>query len=390
MRIPLKYTVRNFKVRRLTSILTLAGIALVAFVFTAVLMMANGLRKTLVSTGSDDNVIILRKSANAEISSIISHDQAAIVSSLPTVKTGPDGKPLMSTEVVVVINLKYAGSEGGYGNLTVRGISPPAIAIRPQVRLIAGRMFQWGSREIIVGKATTTRYVGVAVGESVKFGGDLWKIVGIFDAGGSGFDSEMWGDGIQLGQAFDRPVYSTLTFQLSQPDAFGQFRAAMEKDIRLQELDAKPEKQFYAEQSEAMSTFISILGLVITVIFSLGAMIGAMITMYSAVSNRTVDIGTLRALGFQRRSILGAFLLESILLAAGGGLVGILLASSLQFITISTLNYASFSELAFSFSMSPEIVGMSMLFAVLMGVLGGFLPAIRAARLAIVSALRSS
>jgi putative ABC transport system permease protein len=389
MKIPLKYTLRNFRNRRLTTGLTLAGIALVSFVFAAVLMMAYGLQKTLVATGSDDNVIVLRKAANAEISSIISRDQAAITASLPHIAASGDGKPLISNEVVVVINLTYAGS-GGYGNLTVRGVSPEAFVIRPQVHLSAGRTFQWGSREIIVGKATTTRYVGVSIGEFVKFGGDQWKIVGVFDAGGSGFDSEMWGDGTQLGQAFERPVFSTLTLRLDSRDAISAFRAAFDKDIRLQELEMKPEKQFYEEQSEVMSAFISILGIAITVIFSIGAMIGAMITMYAAVANRTVDIGTLRALGFQRRNVLAAFLLESLLLALGGGLIGIALASFLQFVTISMINFASFSELAFSFSLSPQIIIISLLFALLMGFVGGFLPAVRAARLNIVSALRSS
>lgn len=389
MKIPLSYILRNFSTRRLTTALTLTGIALVAFVFAAVLMMANGLRKTMVATGSDDNVIVLRKSANAEISSIISRDQASIIASMPQVARTFDGKPLVASEVVVVINLAYSGT-GGYGNLTVRGVTPEALTIRPQVRLIEGRIFTWGAREIIVGKATTSRYVGVAVGQSIKFGGDQWKIVGIFDAGGSGFDSEIWGDGIQLDQAFERPVFSSVTFRLASPGVYEDFLASFEKDNRLQELEAKHEKQFYDEQSELMSTFISVLGIAITLIFSIGAMIGAMITMYSAVANRTVEIGTLRALGFRRRSVLAAFLVESLMLALGGGLIGTVIASFLQLFTVSMMNFASFSELAFSFSMSPQVVITSLLFSLAMGFFGGFLPAIRAARLSILDALRSS
>ncbi len=389
MKIPLKYILRNFRVRRLTSVLTVTGIALVAFVFTAVLMMARGLQQTMVATGSDENVIVLRKSANAEISSIILREPAAIISSLPQVVRGADGKPLVTNEVVVIINLTYAGSGGGYGNLTVRGVTPEAFLIRPQVKLTEGRMFQWGTREIIVGKATTSRYVGVGIGEYVKFGGDRWKIVGIYDAGGSGFDSEFWGDVNQIGQAFERPVFSSITLRLQNAAAFAAFQSEFEKDRRLQELEVKPEKQFYAEMSEAMSSFISVLGIAVTVIFSIGAVIGAMITMYAAVANRTVDIGTLRALGFRRRSVLAAFLMESLLIALGGGIVGVALASVLQFVSISMINFASFTELAFSFSLSPQIAAYSLFFSLLMGFVGGFLPAVRAARLGIVNALRA-
>jgi ABC-type antimicrobial peptide transport system permease subunit len=212
----------------------------------------------------------------------------------------------------------------------------------------------------------------------------------VFETDGSGFDSEIWGDADQLGQAFGRPVYSSLTFRLREPGEYAAVVSALEEDNRLQTLEAKREKQFYEEQSEIMATFIRILGIVITVIFSAGAMIGAMITMYAAVSNRTVEIGTLRALGFQRRSVLGAFLVESLLLALIGGTTGLFFASFLQLFSISMINFASFSELAFSFSLSPSIVFLSLLFCLLMGFFGGFLPAARAARLDIVSALRAA
>jgi putative ABC transport system permease protein len=388
MKIPLKYIVRNLGTRRLTTSLTVTGIALVAFVFAAVLMMAYGLQKTLVATGSDSNVIVLRKAANAEISSIIQRDQANIITALPQVARGTDGKPFASGEVVVVINLGFVG--GGFGNLMVRGVQPEAFQLRPQVRLTQGRMFRWGSREIVVGSSVITRFAGTSIGSTVKFGGDQWTIVGVFDAGGSGFDSEIWGDGDQLGQAFDRPVFSSLTFRLTGPEAYKDFVAAFEADNRLQVLEPKHEKQFYEEQSEAMAAFIRILGIAVTVIFSLGAMIGAMITMYAAVANRTVEIGTLRSLGFRRRSILAAFLLESLLLSLGGGAIGLLLASLLQFFSLSMINFGSWSELAFRFSLSGTIVAWSITFSLLMGLVGGFLPAFRAARLNILTALRSS
>lgn len=389
MRIPIKYTLRNFSTRRLTTGLTVAGVAMVTFVFAAVLMMANGLQRTLISTGSDDNVIVLRKSATSEITSIIDREQADIVSTLPGVAKDAAGMPLMSREAVVIINLPYADAEG-FGNLTVRGVTKAAMEIRPQVRLTSGQLFRWGSREIIVGEAAQKRFSGASTGDEVTFGGDRWRIVGTFSGNGSGFDSEIWGDADQLGQAFERPVYSTLTFRLTGYDALKEFREGFDKDNRLLVLDAKREKQFYAEQSEMMSAFISVLGIGITIIFSFGATIGAMITMYAAVANRTVEIGTLRALGFRRRSILSAFLVEAVILALGGGLIGLLLASSLQFFTVSMINFSSFAELAFSFSLSPGIVVGSLLFALAMGLLGGFLPAARAARLNILTALRSA
>jgi ABC-type antimicrobial peptide transport system permease subunit len=389
MKIPLKYTIRNFRNRRLTTGLTVAGVALVVFVFSAVLMIALGLEKTLVATGSDGNIIALRVSASAEITSIIGKDQAGIMMSLPQVARTAEGKPLASGEVVVVINLPYTNDEG-YGNLTVRGVAPEAFQIRPQIRITEGRMFQWGAREIIVGKSTVKRYKGVSIGSQVKFGGDQWTIVGVFNTEGSGFDSEFWGDVNQIEQAFQRPVYSTVTIKLDRPESYNDFVAAFGKDIRLNEFEAKREKQFYEEQSETMSTFIRILGIVITVIFSLGAMIGAMITMYAAVSNRTVEIGTLRALGFRRRSVLAAFLVESVFLSFIGGVAGLVLASFLQFFSVSMMNFASFSELAFGFSLSPSIIVTSLAFSIIMGLVGGFLPAVRASRLSILEALRSA
>jgi len=389
MKIPMKYSLRSLWTRRLTTILTMVGIALVVFVFAAVLMMAHGLQHTLVATGSDENMIVLRKAANAEISSIISREQADIVASLPQVARTPDGTALASGEVVVIINLRYRTS-GGYANVTVRGVSPQAFQLRPQVRLVSGRMFRFGSREIIVGSSVARRFEGAALGDRIKFGGDQWEIVGVFDTDGSGYDSEIWGDADQLGQAFDRPVFSTVTVRLTHPDQYQAFLNAFGSDRRLQTLEAKREKQFYEEQSEAMAKFIRILGIAVTVIFSFGAMIGAMITMYAAVSNRTVEIGTLRSLGFRRRSVLGAFLVESFLLSILGGIAGLLLASLLQFFSVSMINFASFSEIAFSFTLSPDIVLDSLVFSLIMGLVGGFLPAVRASRLDILSALRAA
>jgi len=386
--IPLKYVLRSSIARRMTTAITVFGIALVVFVFSAVLMMANGVEKTLRATGSDDNVIVVRKAALSEIMSIIDREAAGIMVHLPEVARYPDGRPMSSKEVVVIINLNKLGAEG-ISNVTVRGVEEAAFELRPQVKMVQGRMFRWGAREVIAGAGITERFAGAQIGERVKFGGDLWTVVGIFDADGSGFDSELWGDLNQIADAFKRSSLSTVTLRLKDREDLDRLIAAFEADNRLQYFAPKREKQFFEEQSEMMATFIRILGIFVTVIFSAGAMIGAMITMYGAVANRTVEIGTLRALGFFRRSILLAFLVESLFLSLGGGLIGLGFASLLQFFTVSTLNFGSFSELAFSFALDFSIVAASLGFSLLMGLIGGFLPAVRAARLNIVQALRA-
>jgi len=389
MKIPFKYIVRNLGTRKLTTGITVLGVALVVFVFAAVLMMAYGVQKTLVATGSDENVIIARKAANGEISSIIDRVTADIIMTLPNIAKTSDGRPIVSGEPVVIINLEKIGA-GGVSNVTVRGVSPQAFTLRPQVKLKAGRMFNTGARELVAGTAIESRFVGAKIGDVVRFAGDNWTVVGTFDSDGSGFDSEMWGDSNQLLDAFNRNAFSTLTLRLERREAFHDFAAAFEKDQRLQQFEPKIERRFFEEQSELMAGFIRILGIFVTVIFSAGATIGATITMYAAVANRTIEVGTLRALGFRRRSVLAAFLTESLVLSLVGGLVGLFFASFLQLFSISTLNFGSFSELAFSFALSPSIVLSSLLFAVAMGLIGGFLPSVRAARLNIVSALRSS
>ncbi len=389
MKIPTKYTLRNFSSRRLTTAITIFGVALVVFVFAAVLMMAYGIQKTLIATGSDENVIVVRKSSQGEISSIITNETANIILTLPYVAKGPDGAPVASTEPVVIINLDK--KDGGISNVTVRGVSPQAFALRPQVKLKDGRMFNAGARELIVGASIHRRFKGADIGNVVRFAGDDWSIVGAFDSDGSGFDSEMWGDALQLQDAFNRRgAFQSITLRLTRTEDFAAVQREFERDNRLNQFEPKMERKYFEEQSELMATFIRILGIFITVIFSAGATIGAMITMYAAVANRTVEIGTLRALGFRRRSVMATFLTESLLLSFIGGVAGLLLAAVLQLVRISTLNFGSFAELEFSFALSPSIILSSLLFALLMGFVGGFLPSVRASRLKIINALRGS
>jgi len=305
------------------------------------------------------------------------------------VARGSEGRALLSREVVLVIDL-YKKKSNALGNVSIRGVSPRASQLRPGVHIVQGRPFQFGTHEVVVGKGIATLFKGVALGGELAFGGDRWTIVGIADAGGTAFDSEIWGDADQFMQAFGRPVYSSLTFHLAQPGGFDQLKARLQADPRMQYVELKHERDYYQEQSKTLATFIRTLGIVVTTIFSFGAMIGAMITMYAAVANRTVEVGTLRALGFRRRSVLGAFLVESVVLALVGGALGVALAALLSFERISVVNFQSFSEIGFGFALSPGVVARALVFAVVMGVVGGFLPAVRAARLNIVNALRAS
>jgi len=388
MKIPLKYIIRNFKTRKLTTFITIAGIGLVVLVFTAVLMMAYGVQKTLISTGSPDNVKIIRKSAVGEISSIIDAETQNVIRTLPHIAKTSEGNDLISNEPVVIITLEIIS--GGLSNVTVRGVSPTVYQLRPQMKIIEGRTFNFGSRELIVGESISKKFNNAQVGSTVKVAGDYWKIVGRYTTEGSGFDSEMWCDGLQLLSAFNRgSSVSSITLKLDNANNFQAFKKAFESDRRLEQFEVKTEQKFFEEQSELLAGFIRILGIFITVIFSFGAVIGAMITMYAAVANRTVEVGTLRSLGFSRRSILSAFLMESLIIALIGGGAGLILSSFLSFFSVSTINWNSWSELEFSFALSPDIIISSIIFSILMGIVGGFLPSVRAARLKIVDALRA-
>ena len=388
MGIPYSYSFRNLWTRRLTTLLTASGMGLVVFVFAATLMLAEGLQQTLVQTGSPDNVVVLRKAANSEVQSGVERAQASLLESQPEVAIGPDGKPLLAKELVVLINLRKRGGNKP-ANVVIRGVTATSLQLRPAIRLKDGRMPRPGSAEVIAGASIARRFKGGGMGETLRFGMRDWRVVGVFDAGATGFSSEIWGDSDQMLQAFRRQVYSSIIFKLRDPAGFDAFKARVEGDPRLT-VEAKRETQYYLDQSEAMAKFLRILGLVLTIVFSIGAVIGATITMYAAVANRVTEIGTLRALGFQRKSILSAFIMEALLLGLCGGLLGVGAASFMQLITISTMNWASFSELAFSFALTFGIVWKSLLFSLIMGFIGGALPAVRASRMNIVEALRAT
>jgi ABC-type lipoprotein release transport system permease subunit len=388
MAIPYSYSFRNLWTRRLTTVLTASGMALVVLVFAATLMLSAGLRKTLIATGSPDNMIVIRKASQSEMQSGVDRGQAAVVETQPEIAVGTDGRLLLAKEMVVLISLPKRGTDKP-SNVVIRGVSDASLALRPQVRLIEGRLPKPGSMEVIAGQSIAKRFKGGGIGETLRFGMRDWTVVGTFDAGATGFSSEIWGDVDQLMQAFRRPVYSSVLFRIRDTSELPKVKSRLEADPRLT-VEAKRETQYYSDQSDMMATFLGIMGMTLTFIFSLGAVIGAMITMYAAVANRTAEIGTLRALGFRRRSIMAAFLMESLLLGLTGGIMGVFCSSFLQLFTISTVNWQTFSELAFSFTLTPDIVTKSLLFSVFMGFIGGVLPSFRAARMNIVEALRTS
>jgi ABC-type antimicrobial peptide transport system permease subunit len=386
--LPLSYSVRNLWTRKLTTILTAGGMALVVFVFAAVLMLDAGLKAALVATGQYDNVVVTRRSAVSEVQSSVDRNQARIIESQPELATGSRGARMVSKEAVLLIGLNKRGASVPL-NVPVRGIGAEGLSLRPQVAIVSGRMFQRGGTEVVVGRSIAERFEHAELGQTLRFGARDWTVVGVFDAGGAAFDSEIWTDGEQLMQSFRRQSFSAVIARLSDPNAFEALKARLESDPRLT-VEVRRERRFYEEQSELLSNFIKVLGLTLSIVFSIGAMIGAMITMYAAVANRVREIGALRALGFRRSNILAAFLLEALALTLIGWGVGLALAAPMQFVQISTLNWQSFSELAFRFTLTPGIMAISLAFAVAMGLMGGFLPAVKAARVEIVHALRTA
>lgn len=387
MKVPFKYSLKNVFARRLTMALTVLGIMLVSFIFAAVLMMANGVRQVLASSGSPENVVVIRESSNTEIQSFVSRYQAGIIQTLPEIAAADDGTALVTGELVVLINKNIRGTKTR-ANISVRGISAASMKVHKNIKLISGRMLEFGKTEIIVGKKASERFENCGLGQTITFSNTDWNVVGVFESDGSSFESEIWGDVNQFLPAFGRPVFSSMTFTMRDTSEFSAMRDRVKADPRMT-VDLKQEDVYYADQSRTLVAFIEILGIFISIAFSLGAIIGAMITMYAAVANRTREIATMRALGFKRRNILIAFMAESITISILGGALGVLAASLLQTINISTINWDTFSDLSFSFTLSSSIIIQVIIFALVMGFLGGFLPAVRASRIKITEALRA-
>jgi ABC-type lipoprotein release transport system permease subunit len=388
MAIPLVYNVRNVMQRPLTALATGWGVAMVVAILVGAFALASGFQATLLGTGSEANAIVMRTGADSEISSGVSRDAANILRALPDVAPGPGGRPLASAEMVVLTNLDRLGQKGS-SNIPIRGIDPVTLALRDQVRVVAGRMFAPGTDELIVGQRIARRFAGLGIGDRVTFGQRTFQVVGHFLAGGSAFESEIWGDNAVLMPAFDRTeAFQSVTFRMRDPSRFAALKKQLEGDPRLG-VQVKTERQFYGEQSQMLGGMIRVSGVIITLIMAVGAIFGAMNTMYAAVSQRSREIAVLLTLGFSPFSIMVSFLIESVFLALIGGVMGCLLALPINGITTSTTNWSSFSEVAFAFRVTPGGLAFGLVFAALMGFAGGLLPARRAAKQPLATSLRA-
>jgi len=387
--IPLQYNVRSLAVRKATTLASASGIALVVFVLASTLMLNAGIKKTMAISGKPENAIVLRMGSDAELGSVIEESSVPLILAAPGVKNDERGQPIGVGEVVVVGAMEKLGASG-VTNVSIRGVTDGVMLFRPEIRIVDGRLPRPGTDEAIVGARIRGRIRGVDLDQSfdIKKNRPV-KVVGIFEAEGSAYESEVWVDRDLLRQAYGRQgIVSSVRVRLDAPSKFDAFRAGVENDKRLG-LQALRESVFYEKQSEGAALFVGALGTVVSLFFAVGAMIGAMITMYGAVANRQREIGTLRALGFSRISILTAFLLEAVLLAVVGGILGAAASMSMALVHPSMVNPASWSEIVFSFDPTPRVLVTAILFAGGMGLLGGSFPAVRAARTSPLKAIRA-
>jgi putative ABC transport system permease protein len=385
MAVPLSYNLRNLVVRKTTTIMTAAGIAMTVAVLLAVLGLVSGLQSAFASTGDPLHVLVMRKGGNAELTSLLTQQQFQIVKIFPGIATGHDGQPLASLEVISVINLPNADNPSGM-NITLRGLSTRGIEMR-KLKLVAGRFFQPGQREVTVGKATAKRYPNAQLGRQLRFGKGLWTVVGIMDSGGGAVDSEIFGDGAQVASDFNRPdTYSSALLQATDEVTAGALKKSLEGDRRLN-VTVMSEKEYYDAQTIS-SRPVKFLGIFVCIIMAIGSCFAAMNTMYAAVARRAKEVGTLRILGFTRGSITLSFLLESLLLSLLGGLLACVITLPLNGVTTGMGNFVTFSETSFNFRVGPEVMAIGIIFSLILGAVGGFLPARHAAKKEILTALR--
>jgi putative ABC transport system permease protein len=387
MAIPLIYNVRSVKARWTSAIVAVIGIAGTVGVFVAMLSLARGFRATLVASGSPGNALVMRAGSTSEMMGGITLDSIKIIQDAPGIARDASG-PLVTQEVVGVMPFPLI-STGTDANVQVRGVSSNVLHIRNFVKIAQGRMFNPGLSELVVGKNASTTYAGLTLGNTVKFGGGQWKVVGVFDAGGSAFDSEVWCDEANLNEVLKRPanIFQSATVHLVSPDSYNQFKDAVTSDPRLN-VDVTREIDYYAKQSTRMTTLITVLGGVVAFIMAIGAVFAGLNTMYSAVAERGREIATMRALGFGAAAVVVSFLVEALLISFVGGAVGCVAVLPLNGLTTATINWQTFSSLAFAFKITPELLVKGIIFALVMGVVGGLLPAVRAASLPVASALR--
>ncbi|HEY6269503.1 MAG TPA: ABC transporter permease [Candidatus Acidoferrum sp.] len=388
MAIPVIYNFRSVKARWSSAIVAVVGIAGTVGVFVAMLSLARGFKATLVSSGSEDNAIIMRAGATSEMTGGVTIDTVKIIQDKPGIARGSDGSPLVTPEVVLVAPIPLI-STGTDANVEIRGVSKNVLEIRRNIKIVEGRMFSPGLNEIVVGKNANASYAGLTLGNTIGLGSVHWKIVGIFDAGGSSFDSDVWGDAHLIGPAFNRPdiYFQSITVRLTSASALQQLKDAATADPRLN-VDVTREIDYYSKQSNRLTTLITVLGGLVAGVMAIGAFFGALNTMYSAVAERGREIATMRALGFGGPSVVFSFVIEALLIAFVGGLVGCIAVLPLNGLTTGAMNLQTFSHVAFAFKITTELLVKGIVFALVMGVIGGFLPAVRAASLPVASALR--
>jgi ABC-type lipoprotein release transport system permease subunit len=382
--VPLSYNWRSLWQRKAGTLATAGAIAVVVAIFVVVLSLSQGISRAFVTSGRPDQVVVLRPNSRVELNSSLERDQARVLKVQPLAARDEAGV-LASAECYVVVMLDRSDGAGGV-NVAVRGLEPAGIRMRDRVRLVRGRWFRPGVAELVVPRRMAGRFQGLGLGGTLSFAGHRWPIVGLFDAQGTAFDSEIWTDADQLMQARKRNAYSSMLVRVADPRRVESFIRAVDADKRLK-LEAKAESDYYAEQTEAGKP-IQVLGDLITVILTLGAIFAAMNTMYSAVSGRTAEIGTLRALGFRRVEILASFQGEALMLTGLGGVAGALLALAFNGIRTSTMNFQTFSDVSFAFTITPALMGQGVAFSILMGLAGGFFPAWRASRIPVTEAMK--
>ena len=384
MRIPLKYNLRSLWVRRVSTLMTALGIGLTVAVLVIMMALVRGLDATFVDTGYETDLVVIRKGSQNETNSYFNRDLFQTVKFLPEIARDENDQPWAVGELIVVINSERR--EGETSNIVIRGTSDLGFQMRPEVRIVEGRRHRKGVRELIVSQSLSRRFKNMALGDRLRISDNDWAIVGIFDASRTAYDSEIWGDYDEISLAWDRPIYVSILVRAASPQGVSEIQKRIEEDRRIQ-LQAIPQKEYYRGQTIS-SIGLKALGSFIGIVMGIGSCFAAMNMMYSTVMSRFKEIGTLRVLGFRKRSILASFLIEAILIALLGGLVGCLIALPVHGVSTGTTNFSSFSEVLFQFRITPSIVLLATGFAGLVGILGGFLPALRAARLQLLEVLR--
>lgn len=386
--VPISYNFRSIRSRWTSTIVAILGIAGTVGVFIAMLSLARGFRATLVASGSPDDALVMRAGSTSEMMGGITLDSVRTVEDKPGVAHDASGQPLVTQEVVGVIPIPLI-STGTDANVQIRGVSPNVLEIRKFVKIVQGRMFKPGLDEMVVGKNASKTYEGLTVGNTVNFGGGRWQVVGVFDANGSAFDSEVWCDGRILNEVLKRPgnIFQSATVHLTSPSAFQKFRDSITSDPSLN-LEVEREVDYYAKQSSTMTTLITVLGGLVAAIMAIGAIFGALNTMYSAVSERGREIATMRALGFSSWNVILSFLFEALLISFIAGIIGCIVVLPLNGWTTQTMNFQTFSNVAFAFKITFDLLLMGVAFALVMGVMGGLLPAVRAALRPVAVSLR--